>query len=435
MCKTCPINTYSAVGSASCTACNAASFSLTGSSSCTSCSSGSFWNPNTGICTLCPSDSTSIGSTDRCNCSQGLFWNSTAATCSSCPTGLSSPGSTDYCTCSSGNFWNKSTWACQQCASGYYSSIGRDICSICPSNTYSAIGASFCTPCASGGYSPPGSTSCMYCPSGQYPNTTLGSCQICPIGYYSNSSQDSCTKCPPYQYSTAGSAACTACESGVKFFLDGNQAIPSYTGTPPTFNNTNAIFVGASKHFIDWGNWSLHLGSCGFSVKMRIEWTNYNSWARVIDFNSGDLGVGDMFITLPGTSSQFRFQYKENGVEQQTNMNSILLNRIYDITVVYNSLIGSKGRVQIWMNNSVAVTNTAMTHKGTDKNYNRTYIGRSSYPVDAYLGAKIYYMKIYNRALTDVEVVNPCNEGSYMASNGSCTPCLTGQYWDYETGL
>ena len=61
-----------------------------------------------------------------------------------------------------------------------------------------------------------------------------------------------------------------------------------------------------------------------------------------------------------------------------------------------------QGRVQIWVNGSVVVTNTGMTYKGTDKSYTYTYVGKSSY-ADAYLGAQIYFLNVYNRALSDAE--------------------------------
>ena len=55
-----------------------------------------------------------------------------------------------------------------------------------------------------------------------------------------------------------------------------------------------------------------------------------------------------------------------------------------------------------WVNGSVVVTNTGMTFKGTDKSYTYTYVGKSSY-ADAYLGAQIYFLNVYNRALSDAE--------------------------------
>ena len=111
-----------------------------------------------------------------------------------------------------------------------------------------------------------------------------------------------------------------------------------------------------------------------------------------------------MFLTIPGTgSSPLRFMYKESGSEQITDYNvAIALNTVYNISVVYNPTIGSTGRVQIWINGSVVVTNTGMALKGTDKNYARTYVGKSSY-ADAYLGAQIYFLNVYNRPLTDTE--------------------------------
>ena len=112
-----------------------------------------------------------------------------------------------------------------------------------------------------------------------------------------------------------------------------------------------------------------------------------------------------MFLTLPGTqNSPLRFMYKEGGAEQITDYNGVIsLNTDYNITVVYNPSIGSTGRVQIWINGAVVVTNTGMALKGTDKSYTYTYVGKSSYSGDAYLGANIYFLDIYNRPLSDAE--------------------------------
>lgn len=178
----------------------------------------------------------------------------------------------------------------------------------------------------------------------------------------------------------------------------------SYTGTAPSFGTSFVTFTTSSNQFINWGSRVFNLGTSGFSAKMKIAWTGYNNWARVFDFSSGDNGVQDMFLTIPGTGNQpLRFQYKENGAEQITDYYSVIsLNTVYNISVVYNPTIGSTGRVQIWINGSVVVTNTGMTYKGTDKTYSRTYAGKSSY-ADAYLGAQVYFLNIYNRVLTDAE--------------------------------
>ena len=178
----------------------------------------------------------------------------------------------------------------------------------------------------------------------------------------------------------------------------------SYTGTAPSFGTSFVTFTSASSQFINWGTRTFNLGTNGFSAKMKIAWTGYNNWARVFDFNSGTNGVQDMFLTIPGTGNQpLRFQYKENGSEQITDYYAVIsLNTVYNISVVYNPTIGSTGRVQIWINGSVVVTNTGMAFKGTNKSYTNTYVGKSSY-ADAYLGAQIYFLNVYDRALTDAE--------------------------------
>lgn len=128
-----------------------------------------------------------------------------------------------------------------------------------------------------------------------------------------------------------------------------------------------------SNQYLNFGSIAIALGSVGLSIKMKLAWTSYNNWARVIDFNNGASGVQDMFITLPGTSNILRFQYKENGSEQQCDCssNSISLNTVYNIAVVYDPTIG------------------------TDKTYANTYIGKSSYGGDAYLAAQVYQLDIY----------------------------------------
>lgn len=210
----------------------------------------------------------------------------------------------------------------------------------------------------------------------------------------------------PTQVSTYYTSLVSTLTPGLSDYIFTIQPIGTsgYTGTAPSFGTSFVTFTTASSQYINWGTRTFNLGTSGFSAKLKIAWTGYNNWARVFDFNSGANGVTDMFLTIPGTqTSPLRFQYKENGAEQITDYNvAIALNTVYNISVVYNPTIGSTGRVQIWINGSVVVTNTAMTYKGTDKSYTNTYVGKSSY-ADAYLGAQIYFLNVYNRALTDAE--------------------------------
>ena len=192
--------------------------------------------------------------------------------------------------------------------------------------------------------------------------------------------------------------------------LEGSTGTLSPT---PTFNNTTYVspsyyqFTSASSTYMDFGSQTFNLGTLGFSAICWIQWDGYNNWQRVFDFSNGNNGNQDMFLTIPGTgSSPLRFMYKESGSEQQTDYNStISLNTLYKIGVVYNPNVGgTNGRVQIWINGSVGVTNTSMAFKGTDKSFSRTFYGKSSY-ADAYFGGRYYKLNVYNRALSDSEVM------------------------------
>jgi hypothetical protein len=145
------------------------------------------------------------------------------------------------------------------------------------------------------------------------------------------------------------------------------------------------------------------MGTSGFSAKLKIEWTAFQNWSRVFDFNSGDNGNLDTFLAFPGTQvSPLRFMYKV-GSEQITDYNSnFSLNTVYNISIVYNPNIGSVGATTMWVNGVNVVSNTSMGAKATDRTNTRTFIGRSSY-ADAYLAARIYFLGIYNRPLTDAE--------------------------------
>lgn len=185
--------------------------------------------------------------------------------------------------------------------------------------------------------------------------------------------------------------------------LSPTETFPSYTTTSaPTFGATFITFPGSTQ-FLDFGTQTFPLGTSGFSAKIKMEWTAYQNWSRVFDFNSGDSGNTDMFLTLPGVgSSPLRYQYRVGG-EQVTDYNSnMALNTVYNISIVYNPTVGANGATAIWVNGSNVVTNTGNT-KGTDRTNTRTFIGRSSYGGDAFLAAKIYFLAIYTRPLTNAE--------------------------------
>ena len=186
-------------------------------------------------------------------------------------------------------------------------------------------------------------------------------------------------------------------------YLTPSQTFPAYTTTSaPTFGSNFITFPGTNQ-FLDFGSQALPMGTSGFSVKVKLEWTAFQSWSRVFDFNNGDNGNLDTILTFPGSaSSPLRFIYRVDS-ERITDYNSnFALNTIYNISIVYNPTIGSVGASMIWVNGVNVVSNTSMGAKATDRTNTRTFIGKSSY-ADAFLAARIYFLGVYTRPLTNDE--------------------------------
>jgi hypothetical protein len=185
--------------------------------------------------------------------------------------------------------------------------------------------------------------------------------------------------------------------------LSPNQTFPSYTTTSaPTFGATFITFPGASQ-FLDFGSQSLPMGTSGFSAKLKLEWTAFQNWSRVFDFNNGSAGANDTFLAFPGTASNpLRFMYRVGGEIITDYGSNFAANTVYNISIVYNPTVGSVGSTSFWINGSNVLTNTSMGAKATDRTNTNTYIGRSSYP-DAFLAARIYFLAIYTRPLTNAE--------------------------------
>jgi hypothetical protein len=185
--------------------------------------------------------------------------------------------------------------------------------------------------------------------------------------------------------------------------LSPNQTFPSYTTTSaPTFGPTFITFPGTTQ-FLDFGSQSLPMGTSGFSAKLKLEWTAFQNWSRVFDFNNGSAGANDTFLAFPGTASNpLRFMYKVGGEIITDYGSNFAANTVYNISIVYNPTVGSVGSTSFWVNGSNVLTNISMGAKATDRTNTNTYIGRSSY-ADAFLAAKIYFLAIYTRPLTNAE--------------------------------
>ncbi len=229
----------------------------------------------------------------------------------------------------------------------------------------------------------------------------------------------------------------------VSIILYPEYSFPAYTTVyPPTFYSNVVNFQGgfaSSGPYLDFGSQTFNLATLGFSVRMKILFNGIGTyfWQRIIDFNSGINGIQDMFLTFPDITNTLRFQYKEFGYENVTDSATPLTNGVlYDIAVVYDPTYGSTGSTSIYINGVLDTFNSSMFFKGTDKTYSRTFVGQSSYPSDSSLAANIYYLEVFNRALTPQEITQPTIsalsnflkiDGNVYVSNSVSTIGVSGQ--------
>ena len=137
---------------------------------------------------------------------------------------------------------------------------------------------------------------------------------------------------------------------------------------------------------------------------MRIAWTAFNSSPRIIDFNG--YGITQLYITMDEWN--FNFMYRD--MAGTANITGYyfqkVLNTVYDIAVVYSP--AAKGTVKIWFNGALVTTKTNAIYynAAADMSFAHTYVGKSSNAAADYLSANIYYLDVYNRALTNQEAAS-----------------------------
>jgi fibronectin type 3 domain-containing protein len=195
---------------------------------------------------------------------------------------------------------------------------------------------------------------------------------------------------------------------------------PVWNGTLPnggTFSNGQLTLASASSQYA-----SLPAGIVGTLSNFTIVvWVRLNStadWARIFDF--GNNTTANMFLTpQSGGSGPMRFAITTggSGAEQQINSSSALSPGVRHEVAV--TLSGSTG--VMYLDGSPVGTNSGLTLNpsslgGTANNY----LGKSQYS-DPYLNGSLDEFRIYNRALTAVEVAQVYLAGTVTLGNLSQT--------------
>jgi hypothetical protein len=191
---------------------------------------------------------------------------------------------------------------------------------------------------------------------------------------------------------------------------------PAWNGTLPnggTFSNGQLTLASASSQYA-----SLPAGIVGTLSNFTIvAWVRLNStadWTRIFDF--GNNTTANMFLTPRcGGSGTVRFAITTGGggAEQQINSSSTMSTGVRHRVAV--TLSGSTG--VLYLDGTPVGTNSSMTLNPSSLGSTvNNYIGKSQYP-DPYLNGSLDEFRIYNRALTAVEVAQVYLAGTVTLNN------------------
>jgi len=176
---------------------------------------------------------------------------------------------------------------------------------------------------------------------------------------------------------------------------------------------TNAVNLnGTSSTVGAYVNVPASLNAMGATTAVTIAcWVNVTTdraWARVWDFNNTST-TGYMFLTTyqgmaAPMSVRFAITQDTNANEQViSSPNARLTAGWHHIAVVLGT--GTTYTGTLYIDNVAVATNTAMTLRpSTIGNTANNWIGRSAFTADPYYAGLVDDFRVYNRALTSVEI-------------------------------
>ena len=142
-----------------------------------------------------------------------------------------------------------------------------------------------------------------------------------------------------------------------------------------------------------------------YSVSTWVKMTSLNGWSRIFDFGSGQ-GY-NIFLTPYSGNGNLRFAIANGGGEQQINAPSALkTNEWAHVAVTFSwNAATSVGIGKLYVNGLVVATNESISLNPTMLPHTtQNYIGKSQYP-DPALNGCIDDFRIYDRALTDADIL------------------------------
>ena len=222
----------------------------------------------------------------------------------------------------------------------------------------------------------------------------------------------------PTEISAMASAASYLTSQSQMIYVHPFRTTPGYNatgGTLPNFNTTNGFInftpgvttrsdaVGAQ--FMNFGTQTFAVGTAGFSVVCAFMFrdSTVGDWERLIDFGNGP-SYPYILVTRFTTTGQIRFVIVENGVVYACMPTMTLLqNTLYEVACVYDPNAGPTGCMYVYID-GILRQSIVPPVKFTNRTLNNCYVGRSAFGSDRAFQGRIYFLHVWNRAITPQEV-------------------------------
>jgi hypothetical protein len=184
-------------------------------------------------------------------------------------------------------------------------------------------------------------------------------------------------------------------------------------------NNGSFIFDG-SNDYIDVADFNFDFSN-GFTICAFCYPTAVSNWGRIIDFGLGQQNDNIEFSRY-GSGNNFFLEVRSGTAAPQSLVvssgNQFVINTFHFLAgVVDGGSPGSNTTARLFHNGN-QISSSPVGNIVVPNTVNRTlnYIGRSNWVADSYYQGNIYSVYIYNRALSNAEILQNYNatKGRYI---------------------